>query len=82
MIGINTSGKADSVMDGLRKAKEMGATVVYFTGRTGGKIGQICKDVIDISLNIPSDYTPRIQEVHILAGHIICELVEEEMYGH
>ncbi len=82
VIGISTSGKADSVMDGLRKAKEMGATVVYFTGRTGGKIGQICKDVIDISLNIPSDYTPRIQEVHILAGHIICELVEEEMYGH
>ncbi len=81
VIGISTSGKADNVMTGLRKAKEMGATVVYFTGRTGGKIGQVCKDVIDISLNIPSDYTPRIQEAHILAGHIVCELVEEEMYG-
>ncbi len=81
VIGISTSGKADNVMAGLRKAKEMGATVVYFTGRTGGRTGQLCKDVIDISLNMPSDYTPRIQEAHILAGHIICELVEEEMYG-
>ncbi len=80
-IGISTSGKADNVMSGLQKAKEMGATVVYFTGRTGGKIGQVCKDVIDVSLNIPSDYTPRIQEAHILAGHVICELIEEEMYG-
>ncbi len=81
VIGISTSGKADNVMNGLIKAKEMGAIVVYFTGRTGGKIAKDCKDVIDISLNIPSDYTPRIQEAHILAGHIICELIEEEMYG-
>lgn len=83
VIGISTSGKAANVMKALKEAKKRGAYVVYFTGRTGGRISEdLGKDgTIDISLNIPSSYTPRIQEAHILAGHIICELVEQELYG-
>lgn len=83
VIGISTSGKAENVLRALRKAKERDATVVYFTGATGGRISEILeKDgTIDISLKIPSTDTPRIQEAHIMAGHIICEIVEKELYG-
>lgn len=83
VIGISTSGKAKNVKMALEKAKERGSYVVYFTGKTGGKISEeLEKDgTIDISLKIPSTYTPRIQEAHILAGHIICELVEQHLYG-
>lgn len=83
VIGISTSGKAVNVALALKKAKERGAYVVYFTGKTGGKISEeLEKDgTIDISLKIPSLHTPRIQEAHILAGHIICELVEQQLYG-
>jgi|GEM_PF-139957 len=83
VIGISTSGKAANVLNALKKAKEKGATVVFFTGKDGGMIGQTCeKDgTIDISLKIPSVKTERIQEGHHLLGHIICELVENELYG-
>ncbi len=81
VIGISTSGKAENVRRGLIKAKERGAFVVYMTGKTGGKISETCNGTIDISLNIPSTNTPRVQEAHITLGHIICELVEHELYG-
>ncbi len=83
VIGISTSGKAENVSRALKKAKERGAYVVYFTGKTGGKISEELESngTIDISLKIPSNYTPRIQEAHMLAGHIICELVEQHLYG-
>jgi len=74
-IGITTSGDSDNVIRGLLKAKEKNATTIAFTGRSGGKV----KDVADITLKVPSDDTPRIQEVHITVGHIICEIVEEEI---
>jgi len=70
-----TSGDSDNVIRGLLKAKEKNATTIAFTGRSGGKV----KDVADITLKVPSDDTPRIQEVHITVGHIICEIVEEEI---
>ncbi len=76
VIGISTSGNSENVIKGILKAKERGAKTVAFTGRSGGKM----KDIVDILLNVSSDNTPRIQEGHITAGHIICGLVEKELF--
>jgi len=76
IIGISTSGNSENVIRGILKAKEMGAKTIAFTGKSGGKM----KNEVDILLNIPSENTPRIQEAHILVGHIICGLVEEEFF--
>ncbi|MDO8495647.1 MAG: D-sedoheptulose 7-phosphate isomerase [bacterium] len=77
VIGISTSGNSENIIRGILKAKEKEALTIAFTGRDGGKI----KDVVHISFEVPSDKTPRIQEVHITAGHIICELVEQSLFG-
>jgi len=58
-------------------AKTKGVSTIGFTGYTGGKM----KEVSDILLNVPSNDTPRIQESHIMIGHIICQLVEEQIFG-
>ena len=75
-VGISTSGNSPNVIKAMKKAKEIGMLTVGFTGRDGGKIQEIC----DIMIRIPSDDTPRIQEAHILVGHIVCQLIEEEMF--
>ncbi len=72
-LGISTSGKAKSVVLGLKQAKKMGLLTVALTGGDGGEIVKQA----DISLIVPSSQTARIQESHILIGHIICELIEE-----
>ena len=77
VIGISTSGNSENVIRGILKAKEKEALTIAFTGRGGGKI----KNVVHISFEVPSDKTSRIQEVHITAGHIICELVEQTLFG-
>ena len=77
VIGISTSGNSKNVIKAIEKANELGGISVGFTGRKGG----ILKDKVDICLNVPSDDTPRIQEGYMLAGHIICELVEKELFG-
>lgn len=74
VIGITTSGNSANVIKGIEKAKEIGAKTVVLTGRNGGKIDGLA----DVTFKAPSDDTPRIQEVHITVGHIICELVEKE----
>ena len=76
MIGISTSGNSLNVVNAMEKAKEVGMITVGFTGNNGGKLKSIC----DYIIQIPSDDTPRIQEAHILVGHIICELIEQEMF--
>jgi D-sedoheptulose 7-phosphate isomerase len=76
LVGISTSGNSLNVVNALEKANEIGLTTVGFTGRKGGKMNDIC----DIMIKAPSDDTPRIQEVHILVGHIICQLIEEELF--
>lgn len=76
VIGISTSGDSENVIKGILKAKEKGAKTVAFTGRGGGKLLQIA----DVLLKVPSSNTQRIQEAHILIGHIICGLVEEELF--
>ena len=73
LIGISTSGNSENVYRALCKAKEMGETTIAFLGKGGGKI----KEAADISIIVPSDNTARIQEAHIMIGHIICELVED-----
>jgi len=76
LVGISTSGNSPNVVRAIQKAKELGITTVGFTGKNGGAMRDIC----DFMICAPSDDTPRIQEVHILVGHIICELIEEEMF--
>lgn len=75
IIGISTSGNSENVIKGILKAKEKGAKLIGFTGRSGGKL----KNIVDILLNVSSGNTPRIQEAHITIGHIICGLVEKEL---
>ena len=77
VIAFSTSGNSINIIKGIVQAKKEGAITVAFTGRDGGKI----KDIADISFIVPSDSTQRIQEVHITVGHIICKLVEDELYS-
>ena len=72
-LGISTSGNAKNVIEAAKKAKGLGLTVIGLTGGRGGRIARIA----DINIAVPSDVTARIQESHILIGHILCELVEE-----
>ena len=77
IVGISTCGNSKNIVNAYEVAREMGVHVVAMTGETGGKM----KDFADILLNVPSKDTPRIQESHIMIGHIICELVETAMFG-
>lgn len=76
LIGISTSGNSTNICNAFRKAKELGVITVALTGETGGEM----KALADYLLNVPSADTPRIQESHIMIGHIICEIVEAKMY--
>ena len=75
-FGISTSGNARNVITGLLEAKKIGIKTVALTGAGGGELAAIA----DIALVVPSDNTPRIQEAHSVIGHIICELVEENLF--
>lgn len=77
LIGISTSGKSESVNNALRMAKAKGMKTIGFLGKDGGS----SKDLCDVAIIVPSTDTQRIQEGHITIGHIICGLVETEMYG-
>lgn len=76
-IGISTSGNSMSVVHGLEAARRKGLVTVGMTGVTGGRL----KLQVDLCLQVPSKETPRIQECHILVGHILSEYVEEELFG-
>ncbi len=75
-IGISTSGNSSNVLHGLSTARKIGLRTVALTGRVGGKL----KSAVDYCICAPSNETPRIQECHILIGHIISELVEETIF--
>jgi D-sedoheptulose 7-phosphate isomerase len=75
-IGISTSGNSPNIIKAFEVAKEMGMKRVAFTGNNGGAISKMA----DFSLVVPSTSTPRIQEVHILIGHILCEMVEHYLF--
>jgi D-sedoheptulose 7-phosphate isomerase len=76
-IGISTSGNSANILEALRECKMKGITSIGLTGMTGGKMEELC----DICIKVPSSETPRVQEAHILIGHIICCIVEEEIFG-
>jgi D-sedoheptulose 7-phosphate isomerase len=76
-IGISTSGNSANVIEALKECKEKGIITVGLTGASGGKMAEIC----DYCIKVPSNETPRVQEVHILIGHIICAVVEETIFG-
>ena len=76
-VGITTSGKSPNVIKGLAAAKAKGLVTVGMTG----KFGDMLKEVSKYCLCVPSDQTPRIQECHILIGHIVSQLTEQEMFA-
>ncbi|HLS70228.1 MAG TPA: D-sedoheptulose 7-phosphate isomerase [Chitinophagaceae bacterium] len=76
LIGLSTSGNSKNIIEAFKKAKELGILTIAFTGKDGGKL----KDCTDYLINVPSEDTPRIQESHIMLGHIICEIVEANLF--
>lgn len=76
LIAISTSGNSENIVRAMKRAKDLGMKTIALTGETGGRM----RGLADLLLNIPSTDTPRIQETHILVGHIICELIESEMF--
>ena len=75
IIGISTSGNSRNVIRALNLAREIGAKTIGFMGNDGGDM----KDCVDIGIIVPSNDTARIQEVHITIGHIICEIIEQDL---
>ncbi len=76
-IGISTSGNSQNVLNAFESAKSRGITTVALVGRDGGRMGQMA----DYAIIIPSEKTPRIQESHLLVEHIICDIIEKEIFG-
>ncbi len=77
LIGLSTSGNSKNILNAFAAAKEKKVITVGFTGASGGTM----KEASDYLINVPSSDTPRIQESHIMIGHIICELVEKNIFG-
>ena len=73
LIGISTSGNSANVLLALQKAREVGCFTLGFSGREGGQMNAVC----DLNLVIPSEDTPRIQEMHIMIGHLLCSMVDK-----
>ncbi|HLK28487.1 MAG TPA: D-sedoheptulose 7-phosphate isomerase [Puia sp.] len=77
LIGLSTSGNSKNILHAFETAREKKVFTIGFTGDSGGKM----KELSDYLINVPSKDTPRIQESHILIGHIICQLVEEKYFA-
>ena len=75
-VGISTSGNSKNVENAMKEAKKRGAYIVGFLGKTGG----VCKGLFDCSIVVDYERTPNIQECHTMIIHIICEMVENELY--
>lgn len=76
-IGISTSGNSQNIINAFESAKDKDIMTVALVGRDGGRMAQMA----DYALIIPSNDTPRIQESHILIGHILCDIIEKELFG-
>lgn len=76
LFGISTSGNSKNIVKAFEIARQRGIITVGMTGQTGGQM----KDLSDFLLNVPSTDTPRIQESHIMLGHIVCEFVEKALF--
>src|SRR5215510_14713853 len=77
LLAISTSGRSANILSALRAAREIGLTTVGFSGQTDSMMVALC----DICVQVPSDSTPQIQQIHIVAAHAICGLVERELFG-
>jgi len=77
LVALSTSGNSANVVHAVKQARKQGLITIGFTGKNAGQIDEFC----DVLIKIPSTDTPRIQEMHILLGHIICEIVEQELFG-
>ena len=77
LVGLSTSGNSDNIIKAFEQAQEQEVITIGFTGLDGGKMASLS----DYLIPVPSEDTPRIQEAHILIGHIICELVEKNLFG-
>ena len=77
LIGISTSGNSSNIISALECAKALGCHTIGFSGRDGGAMNEVC----DINLVVPSNDTPRIQEMHILLGHTLCQIVDDGFEG-
>jgi D-sedoheptulose 7-phosphate isomerase len=77
LVGLTTSGNSPNVLKAVQVAREAGMVTIAFTGETGGKLKGMCDHLI----NVPSRDTARIQESHIMVGHILCELIEASLFG-
>jgi D-sedoheptulose 7-phosphate isomerase len=75
LIGISTSGNSDNVLRGLFKGRKMGCKTIGLSGKEGGNMGKFC----DVNIVVPSNDTPRIQEMHIMIGHIICQAIDDAL---
>ncbi len=75
-VGISTSGNSTNIINAIKQCKEMGIKTIGFSGEKECLMDELC----DVVVKIPSSDTPRVQEGHILAGHILCEIVEKEMF--
>lgn len=76
LFAISTSGNSNNIIKAIETAKDIGMKVIGMTGAGGGKMASMC----DVLLNVPSTCTPRIQEAHIMIGHIICEIIESTIF--
>lgn len=75
-ISLSTSGTSGNILEAIKESKSKGIFNIGFTGKSGGKMSKLC----DLIIKVPSSDTPRIQEVHILIGHIICSLIENGIF--
>ncbi len=78
LVAYSTSGNSQNILEAAKVAKQHGIKVIGMTGESGGQLKALC----DVCLSMPSSHTPRIQEMHILVGHILCEIVEPEIEYH
>lgn len=77
LVGISTSGNSKNIIDAFLTAKEKGIKTIAFTGEQGGKM----REIADVCLNVPSNTTNNIQEMHIACGHLICGIVESHFFA-
>jgi D-sedoheptulose 7-phosphate isomerase len=76
-VAISTSGNSRNVVEGVLRARRMGLFTIALTGASGGCL----RGIVDVLIAVPSDVTPRIQECHLLAGHALCDTVEQALFA-
>ncbi len=77
LIGLSTSGTSPNIVEAFKTARELGMKTIALSGESGGSLPALC----DLIIKVPSKNVARIQEIHLLIGHIICENVERELFG-